>query len=253
MACVKYLNNFLLSTITDIKQIYLPTSLAITALYLPIFLLSIFSHLILKISKWIVTIPIVIYLLLIPTCPPVCSIPLFNTCTAGLAIYYTQKVCEWILIRRNEFHQWSFFDIQHELFYYRVYTQPVSVRKLNKTKKEIFFSGPIQFDKHANSLIHISCNIIKYYLLFDLVIYLINEIFSTDFYEKYYKEYLSVQIIVNQLSGCVVYLFLMLNYEILRHTLCLVLNRPLELIPDLFRQPYRAISPSDFWSRWHQV
>lgn len=248
-----YLNNFVLFIIKDIKQIYLPTSLAITALYLPIFLLSIFNHSISKISKWILAIPIVIYLLFIPTCQPVRSIPIFSTCTAGIAIYYAQKVCEWILIRRNEFHQWSFFDIQHELFYYRVYTQAVSVKKLNKKRKEIFFTGPIDFDQHINSLIYISCNIITYYLLLDLVIYLMNEIFSTDFYEKYYKKYLSVQIIVNQLSGCIVYLFFMVNYEILRHTLCFIFNRPLELIPDLFRQPYRAISSVDFWSRWHQM
>ena len=72
-------------------------------------------------------------------------------------------------------------------------------------------------------------------------------------YEKYYKKYLSVQIIINQLSGCIVYLVFMINYEILRHTLCLIFNRPLEIIPDLFRQPYRAISSVDFWSRWHQM
>jgi hypothetical protein len=253
MACVKYLNNFLLSTITDIKQIYLPTSLAITALYLPIFLLSIFSHLILKISKWILTIPIVLYLLLIPTCPPVCSIPLFNTCTAGIAIYYAQKVCEWILIRRNEFHQWSFFDIHHELFYYFVYAQSVPLKSFKNKRKEIIFRGPIQCDKQLKSLIYISFNIIKYYLSLDLIIYLITQVFSTNFYEKYYKNYLLIQIIINQSSGGIIYLCFMVNYEILRSILCSTLNRPLELIPDLFRQPYLAISPIDFWSRWHQM
>ncbi|CAF1288459.1 unnamed protein product [Adineta steineri] len=187
MECLQYLIHCIHSNINDIKQIYLPTSIAVTALYLPIFLLSIFNQSITKLSKWILTIPIVIYLLFIPMYQPVRSIPLFNSCIAGIAIYYVQKVCEWLLIRRNEFHQWSFFDIQHELFYYRVYTQSV------------------------------------------------------------------IQIIINQLGGCVVYLFLMFNYEIVRHTLCLLLNRPLELIPDLFNKPYRAISPIDFWSRWHQI
>ncbi|CAF1374590.1 unnamed protein product [Adineta steineri] len=254
MECLQYLIHCIHSNINDIKQIYLPTSIAVTALYLPIFLLSIFNQKITKLSKWILTIPIVIYLLFIPMYQPVRSIPLFNSCIAGIAIYYVQKVCEWLLIRRNEFHQWSFFDIQHELFYYRVYTQSVSIKKLDKKKKkEIFFTGPIQFNKHAQSLIDISCNIIKYYVLLDFVIYSLHEIFSTDFYENYYKKYLLVQIIVNQLGGCVVYLFLMFNYEIVRHTLCLLFNRPLELIPDLFNEPYRAISPVDFWSRWHQI
>jgi hypothetical protein len=243
--------NFLFFIIDDIRYIYLPSSLAITALYFPIFLLSILNHS--NLSKWILTIPTVIYLLLIPTYPPVRVIPILNTCIASIAVYYAQKVCEWILIRRNEFNQWSFLDIQHELFYYRVYTQPISVKKFNQYKKEIFFTGPIQVDKHLKSLIYISCNIIKYYLLFDLIIHITTDIFSTDFYEKYYKKYLLVQIILNQLSGCIVFLFYMINYEILRHTLCLLFNRPLELIPDLFRQPYQAVSPIDFWSRWHQV
>jgi hypothetical protein len=250
MDCLQqHLNNFLFIIIDDIKQIYLPTSLAITALYLPIFCLSILNHLILNISKWIVTIPIVIYLLLIPTCQFIRAIPLFNTFIAMIAIYYAQKVCEWILIRRDEFQKWSFIDIQHELFYYRVYTQPVNIRKLNKTRKEIFFTGSIQYNKHLQSLIYISCNIIKYYLLLDLIIYLMNQIFSTDFYEKYFL----IRIFINQLSGWIVYFFLSINYEILRYTLCFIFNRPLELMPNLFQRPYRAISPSDFWSRWHQM
>jgi len=245
----QHMTRFLFIILDDIKQIYLPTGLAMTALYVPIFFLSIFNQSILKISKWILTIPIVIYLLLIPTCQFIRSIPLFNTCIAAIAIYYAQKVCEWILIRRNEFYQWSFFDIQHELFYYLVYTQPVNIKKFNKIKKEIFFTGPIQYDKHFKSLIYITCNIIKYFLLVDLLIYLMSKILNTDFYEKY----LLIRILINLLSGCIVYLFFMINYEIVRHTLCFIFNRPLELIPDLFRQPYRAISPSDFWSRWHQM
>jgi hypothetical protein len=253
MECLQYLNSFLLFIIDELKYIYLPTGLTITALYLPIFLLSLLNHSISKVSKWILTIPIVIYLLLIPTYQPVHSTPILNACTACIAIYYSQKVCEWILIRRNEFDQWSFFDIQHELYYYRVYTQPVSLKNFNKTRKEIFFTGPIQVNNHLKSLIHISYNIIKYYLLLDLIIYLTTEVFSTNFYEKYYKNYLFIRIIINQSSGCIVYLCFMLNYEILRYILCSILNRPLELIPDLFRQPYRAISPIDFWSRWHQM
>jgi len=250
MECLQqHLNNSIFVAIDDIKQIYLPTSLALTALYLPIFFLSILNHLILKISKWILTISIIIYLLLIPTCQLIRSIPLFNAFIAGLAIYYAQKIYEWILIRRNEFQQWSFFDIQHELFYYLVYTQPINIKKLNKIKKEIFFTGSIQYDKHLKSLIYITCNIIKYYLLLDLSIYLINKVFHTNFYEKYFL----IRFFINQLSGWIVYFFLNFNYEIVRYTLCFIFNRPLELIPDLFQQPYRAISPSDFWSRWHQV
>jgi hypothetical protein len=251
MECLRqhYLNNFVFVIIDDIKKIYLPTGLAISALYLPIFLLSIFNHSISKISKWILTISIVTYLLLLPSYPPIRAIPLFNTCIAGLAIYYAQKVCEWILIRSNEFQHWSFLDIQHELFYYRVYTQPISVKKFNQTKKEIFFTGPIQYTKHFQSLIYLSCNIIKYSLLLDVILNLLSRIFRTDLYENYFL----IRILINQFSGCIVYIFLLINYEIVRHTLCLICNRPLELIPELFRQPYRAISPSDFWSRWHQM
>ncbi|CAF4676444.1 unnamed protein product, partial [Rotaria sp. Silwood2] len=203
MDCLLHLNSLLLSTIDDVKQIYLPTSLALAALYFPIFLLSIFNRSISKISKWILTIPIVIYLLIIPTCQPFCHIPLFNTCIASFGIYYAEKICEWFLIRRKEFHRWSFFDIHHELFYYRVYTLPISIKKLKKKKKkkEIIFSGPIHYDKHFISLIYISCRIIQYYLLFDLVIFFINEAFSTEFYQKYYKKFLFIQIIVNQSSG----------------------------------------------------
>ncbi|CAF2791469.1 unnamed protein product [Rotaria sp. Silwood2] len=255
MDCLLHLNSLLLSTIDDVKQIYLPTSLALAALYFPIFLLSIFNRSISKISKWILTIPIVIYLLIIPTCQPFCHIPLFNTCIASFGIYYAEKICEWFLIRRKEFHRWSFFDIHHELFYYRVYTLPISIKKLKKKKKkkEIIFSGPIHYDKHFISLIYISCRIIQYYLLFDLVIFFINEAFSTEFYQKYYKKFLFIQIIVNQSSGFIVYLLFALNYDILRYVLCLIFNRPLKLMPELFQQPYRAISPADFWSRWHQV
>lgn len=244
------LYKFIFVVIDDIKQIYLPTGLAVTAIYLPIFFLSLLNHFILKISKWILTIPLVIYLLLIPTYSSIRTIPIFKPCIAGIAIYFVQKICEWLLIRRNEFQQWSFFDIQHELFYYRVYTQPLPIKKFNKIKKEIFFTGPIQYNQHVISLIYISYKIIKYYLLFDLTLYLINKIFNhTNLYEKYFL----LRILINQSSGLIVYLFLNLNYEIVRHTLCFIFNRPLELIPDLFRQPYRAISPSDFWSRWHQM
>lgn len=253
MECIQHLNRFLLSTMDDITQIYLPASVALTVLYFPILILSIFNRSITKISKWIITIPIVVYLLFIPMCQPFCSIPIFNTCIASVAIYYAQKVCEWLLIRRNEFKRWSFFDIHHELFYYRVYTQPFSVKKLKKKKKEIFFTGPINYDRHLKSLIYISCHIIQYYLLIDLVIYLINGVFSTEFYEKYYKKSLAIKIIINQSSGYIVYLLFMINYDLLRYFLCLILNRPLKFMPDLFQQPYRAISPADFWSRWHQV
>ncbi|UJR09467.1 hypothetical protein I4U23_013705 [Adineta vaga] len=242
-----YLNDFIFFIINDIKYIFLPTGLASLALYIPIFLLSIFNRSIFKISKWILTSSIVLYLLLLPTYSFIRSVPVFNACIAGLAIYYAQKVCEWILIRRNEFSQWSFFDIQHELFYYRVYIQAVPIKKLKK--KEIFFSGPIQFDQHLYSLIYLSRNIIKYYLLLDLTIFLINEVVRTEFYEKY----LSIQMFVNLLSGCIVYFYLSMNYEMFRHSLCLLFNRPLALIPDLFHKPYLAVSPIDFWSRWHQI
>ena len=253
MDCLQYLNTFLFYFITDIKQIYMPTGLILTTLYLPIFLLSVLNHSLSNISKWILTIPIVIYLLLIPTYRPAHSIPIFDAAIALVAIYYAQKVCEWILIRRNEFHQWSFFDIQHELFCYRVYTQPISIKKFDKYKKEIFFTGPIQWDKHFKSLTATLCNIIKYSLLLDLAVYLMNECFSTYFYEEYYKKYFLIRIFINQFSGCLVYLCFMVNYEIFRYGAGLVLNRPFELMPDLFRQPYRAISPIDFWSRWHQM
>jgi hypothetical protein len=233
----------------DIKHIYVPTILAITALYVPIFLLSIFNHSILRISKWILTIPIVIYLLVIPTYPSIRNTPIFNTLIAGLAIYYAQKVCEWLVIRRNEFYQWSFFDIHHELYFYRVYIQSVDLKKLNQTRKQIFFTGPIQYNKHFQSLIYLSWSIIKNYLLFDLVLYLISQILKTDLYEKCFF----VRILINLSSGYIVYLLLTINYEIVQYILCLIFNRPLELIPDLFREPYRAISPSDFWSRWHQM
>ncbi len=243
------LTNFVWTIIDDVKEIYLPTVLGLTALYLPVFLLALLKHSILKISKWFLTIPIVVYLLLVPTCQSIRVLPLLNTCIAGIAIYYAQKVCEWILIRRDEFSQWTFFDIHHELFYYRVYTQPVKVKKLNPRKKEIFFTGSIQYMKHFTSLIYISLNIIRYYALLDLFIHILNEIFSTDLYEKS----LFIRILVNQASGWMVYLFITLIYEISRHILCLIFNRPLELIPDLFRQPYQATSPIDFWSRWHQM
>jgi hypothetical protein len=236
---------FLNSSIAeDIKYIYTPTILAITALYIPIFILSI-----LRISTWIPAIPIVIYLLMIPTYPTIRIIPIYNTAIAGLAVYYAQKVCEWLLIRRNEFHQWSFLDIHHELYFYLVYIQHVNLKKLNPTKKQIFFTGPIQYTKHFNSLIYLSWNILQHYLLFDLTIYLLIQILNTDLYEKYFF----IRILINLFSGYVIYLFLTINYEIIRHTLCLIFNRPLELIPELFRQPYRAISPSDFWARWHQM
>ena len=185
MECLQHLNSFIFFIIDDIKHIYLPTSLVLIALYFPIFLLSVFNHSISNISKWTVTIPIVIYLLFIPLWQPIRSIPIFNTCIAAIAIYYAQKVCEWFLIRRNEFHQWSFFDIHHELFYYLVYTQSVPLKNLITNVKEIIFTGPIQCDKHLKSLIYISFNIIKYYLLLDLIIYLITQVFSTNFYEKY--------------------------------------------------------------------
>ncbi|CAF1687329.1 unnamed protein product, partial [Adineta ricciae] len=85
--------------------------------------------------------------------------------------------------------------------------------------------------------------------MFDGTVFLLNEVFSRDLYEKYFI----VQFFVNLLSGCAVYSFLSLNYDILRHVLCLWLNRPLELMPELFDEPYRAVSPIDFWSRWHQA
>ena len=246
---MEYLNTFVLMIIDDVKYIYAPTILAISALYLPIFLLSIFSHSILRVSKWILAIPIIIYLLLIPAHPSIRTIPLFNTSVAGIAVYYAQKVSEWILIRGKEFQQWSFVDIHHELFHYLVYIQPISLKRLNQTQKQIFFTGPIQYHHHFYSLIYLSYHIIQSSLLFDLLVYFMGQIFSTDLYEKYFL----IRIGVNLASGCMVYLFLTIIYEIGRHTLCLFFNRPLELIPDLFRQPYRAISPSDFWARWHQA
>jgi hypothetical protein len=206
---------------TDIKDIYAPTILATTALYIPIFFLSIF-----RISNWFFAIPIH---------PIIRSVPLFNTAIAGLAAYYAQKVCEWLLIRRNEFHQWSFSDIHHELYFYRIYTQSINLRKLNPTRKQIFYTGSIQFIKH--------------YLLFDMAIYLLIRILNTDLYERYFF----MKILINLFSGWVIYLFLTIQYEIIRYTFCLIFNRPLEMIPTLFRQPYRAISPSDFWTRWHQM
>ena len=253
MDCLQHLNTILGCIINDVKQIYLPISLALIALYLPIFLLSLLNLSIKNISKWILTIPIVLYLLIIPTYQPIRAISIFNTCVASVAIYYAQKVCEWILFRRNEFHQWSFFDIHHELYYYRVYGQPISVRNLNKKKKKIFFAGSIQYDQHFKSLIYISFNIIKFRLLIDLVLYLTFQIFHSHFYENYYKKYLFIRIVANQLSGCLVYVFLEFNNNIVRYILCVFLNRPLEFMPDLFRQPYGAISPADFWSRWHQM
>ena len=244
---------FAQSRVDDITQIYWPTGMALGILYIPIFLLSILNHSISNLSKWFLALPIVFYLLFIPTYLPVRAIPMFGTCVGSIGIYYAQKVCEWILVRRNEFNQWSFLDIHHELFHYRLYTHPISVRKFEKTKKEIYFTGPIEYQTHRRTLFSLTCNIIKYFLLLDLSIYITSEAFSTEFHKKYYEPYLAVRILINQLSGCIVFLLFMINYELFRYILCLVLNRPLALMPDLFRQPYLAVSPADFWSRWHHV
>ena len=251
--CLQPIIRFVHSNVDDIIQIYWPTTIALGILYIPIFLLSILNHSISNLSKWFLTLPIVFYLLFIPTCLPVRAIPLFGTCVGSIGIYYAQKVCEWILVRRNEFSQWSFLDIHHELFHYRVYTHPISVRKFEKNKKEIFFTGPIEYQQHRRTLFSITCNIIKYYLLLDLSIYITSEAFSTEFHKNYYEPYLFVRILINQLSGCIVFLLFTINYELFRCILCLVFNRPLALMPDLFRQPYLAVSPTDFWSRWHHV
>lgn len=247
---LQYFDKLSFRIIDDIKQVYLPTSLALIVIYLPIFFLSLLNHWKLNISKWILTIPIVIYLLLIPLHPSIRTIPIFHPCIAGISIYLVQKIYEWLSIRRNEFNQWSFFDIQHELFYYRIYTKSLPINKFHKIRKEIFYTGPIQYSQHILSLIYITFNIIKYYLLLDLILYLLNQIFN---HSNLYEQYFLIRIFINQLSGVFIYSFINLNYEIFRYILCLIFNRPLELMPDLFRQPYRAISPSDFWSRWHQM
>jgi hypothetical protein len=249
----EHIIDFIRSNIDDIQHIYFPTSVALASLYIPIFLLSTLNHSILSLSKWCLVLPIVFYLVLLPTCLPVRTIPLFGTCVGSIGIYYAQKVCEWILVRRNEFNQWSFLDIQHELFHYRVYTHPISVKKFDRNKKEIFFTGPIDYDKHFRTLVSMTGNIFKYYLLLDLAVHVTSAAFSTEFHRRYYEQYLFIRILVNQLSGCIVFLLFTINYELLRYFLCLIFNRPLELMPDLFRQPYLAVSPADFWSRWHHV
>ena len=243
-----YLNDVLSLVFNDAKHIYLPTSVALTAVYLPIFLLAIFKHFLTRIPRWVLTIPIVTYLLLLPTHPSIRSIPLINMSIAGIAVYNAQKICEWILVRREEFQQWSYFDTHHELFFYRVYTHPVSLRKFEQRKKALFYTGPIEYLKHFRSLILLSYRIIQYYLLLDLLIFFLGQIFATDLYEKYFL----VRILINQTSGLLVYFFLSIIYEITRFNLCLFYNRPLESMPDLFQEPYRAISPTDLWARWHQ-
>lgn len=251
----QHLNTFAHFTNDEIKNIYLPVSFALTILYLPIFFLSIFNRYISKIFKWILAIPIIIYILIIPSFQPFRSIPVYNICIASIAVYYAQKIVEWMFIRQKEFNYWSFFDIHHELFYYRVYTLPISIKKFKKKKikREIFHYGHVPFDRQLKSLIYLSCRTIQYYLIMDLFIFYVNQVFSTEFYQTYYQKFLGIQIIVNQLAGSIVYLLMMFNYEIFRYMICLTLNRPLNLIPELFQQPYRAISPSDFWLRWHQM
>lgn len=250
---VEPLISFVQSNIDDCVKIYWPTLIAMGILYLPIFFLSILNHSISNFSRWLLTLPIVFYLLFIPTCLPVRAIPLFGTCVGSIGIYYAQKVCEWMLIRRQEFSQWSFFDIHHELLHYRVYTKPVGVKQLEKEKKEIICPKPIQYKKHLTTLCSIFANIVRYYLLLDVFIYLNSAAFSTDFYQNYYQSHLFVRIVVNQLSGCIVFLLFTINYEFVRCFLYIACNRPLEMIPDIFRRPYLAVSPSDFWSRWHHV
>lgn len=248
-----HLTHLLSFVIDDLVRLFLPTGAAFVALHVPIVLVCACHRFVSKVPAWALIAPLLIYLLTLPACSLFRSAPALNMCVASMAIYYAQKVCEWMLVRRDEFQQWSFWDVHHELFYYRVYTQPVTLTKLQGKRKEIFFSGPIQFDRHAHSVMCISVNVVFYYLFFDASIWLMTEAFSAVDRAKRYRKHLVVQILVNHLGGCVLYSFLMLNYEMLRHTLCFLLNRPLELIPDLFRQPYRATSPMDFWARWHQM
>lgn len=230
------------------SNIYLSTIAGLVGIYLPIFLLAIFNHSIERISRWVLIIPSVSFLLLLPTHPSIRRIPLVNMSIAGMAGYNAQKICEWIFVRREEFHQWSFWDIHHELCFYHIYTHPISLRKFDERKKVVFYNGPIQYHKHLQSLIFLSSRIIRYYLLFDLLFYLLGQIFTTDLYERYFL----IRIVINLSCGWLVYFFLLIIYENGRFHLCLLLNRPLEFIPDLFQEPYRARSPSDFWTRWHQ-
>lgn len=225
-------------------NIFFPTGFVFLALYFPIFLLSIFNQSIVHLSKWILLIPILIYLLYIPFYPLIREIPFFHICIAGLTIYYAQKICEWLLIRRNEFHSWTFFDIQHELFFYRIYYE------INSKNKRIFYSKSIHVIHHFKSLIYLQLNIFKYLILLIILIYLLKEILLHHLHEQY----ILIRIIINPFGGLFVYFFLSINYEIYRFNVCLFFNRPLEFMPDLFNQPYRANSPSDFWNnRWHQM
>ena len=242
------LDNVLSVIFDDIKNIHLPTILALIAIYLPIFLLAIFNHRIERISRWILLVPSVFFLLVLPTHPFVRRIPLINMSIAGLAVYNAQKVCEWLAIRREEFQQWSFIDIHHELCFYRIYTHPIGLRKFHERKKAIFYNGPIQYHQHWQSLILLSTRIIRYYLLFDLLVYALGLIFATDLYERWFF----LRMLINLSAGWLVYFFLQIIYESSRFILCLFFNRPLQFIPDLFQEPYRAVSPTDFWTRWHQ-
>ena len=87
-------------------------------------------------------------------------------------------------------------------------------------KKEIFFTGPIQYDKHFKSLVYLSFNIIQSYLFIDLFVFIINEIFSSEFYVNYYDKCLLIRIIINLLCGSLVYLLFTINYDIIRYSLC---------------------------------
>ena len=238
-----------MNTIDCFVNILLPTGFACLAVYFPIFLLSIFNHSIVHLSKWFLILPNLIYLLFIPFCPYIRQIPFFHVCIAGLAIYFAQKICEWICIRRNEFHTWTFFDIQHELFFYRVYYQSKPINELETKHRRIFYSGPIDIRQHFKSLIYLQWNIIKYTLILLFLIYILHEIISHDLHE----EHILIRILINPFGGLFIYFFLSINYEICRFSLCLFFNRPLEFIPNLFNQPYRANSPSDFWNRWHRM
>ncbi|CAF0955621.1 unnamed protein product [Didymodactylos carnosus] len=180
----------------------------------------------------------------IPLCHRLPS-ALFNGLTAGVAIYHTQKVIEWIIYRSREFSTWTFFDMHHELYSHLVYTSHKTVNLIEN--KQIFSPSTTLYVKLTDNF-HLQLDIIKHYLFLDILVFLVNELSS-----NYDSHCLIVKIIITHLYGYIIFVFLLFNYDCVKTILVLIFNRRLDTIPELFRSPYLATSPKNFWKRWHQM